>query len=109
MRLLIWLSLAYAAVLVTALAVSLTLILVHLWRVRGALGGVAAPLADVAARTAPLHGAMADLAAAIEAVHKEVGEAAAATVRAGSVLGIEPPEPPEFQAHAVSRWQQAAQ
>ena len=106
MQLLIWLSLAYAAVLVAALAVSLTFILAYLWRIRTALQPVAAALGTVEQRTGPLAGAVADMTEKIATVQRDIGGAADALQRAAQVLGIEPPSPPVVRAHAASRWQE---
>jgi hypothetical protein len=54
MGLLRTLTLIYAGVLVTALAVVLTTITVYLWRISGALADARAALALVRDRTAPL-------------------------------------------------------
>ena len=56
MELLRWLTVAYAAILVLAVAASLIAILVQLWRIGTVLGEVGASLKDVAAETAPLGG-----------------------------------------------------
>ncbi len=105
-QLLIWLSVAYAAVLVVALAVSLILILVHLMRVRAALQPVAAALGEVADRTAALDGVMQHVTDTATRVHGDIERAADAIVRAGGVIGVEPPKPPPVQAGAVARWQE---
>ena len=70
MELLRWLTVAYAAVLVLALAASLIAILVQLWRIGSVLAQVGASLKDVATTTAPLgaylkalHDAFADVGA----------------------------------------------
>jgi len=55
-ELLRWLTVAYAAVLVLALAVSLIAILVQLWRIGSVLGEVRGSLSGVATATAPLGG-----------------------------------------------------
>lgn len=107
MRLLVWLSLAYAAVLVAALAVSLTLILVYLWRVRAALQPVAAALVSVEQRTGPLRHVMTGVTETIATVQGEIGGAADAMERAAGVIGIEPPSPPVIRAHASARWQES--
>jgi hypothetical protein len=72
MELLRWLTIAYAAVLVLALAASLIAILVQLWRIGSVLAEVGASLKDVATQTAPLggylkalHDAFADVGAAV--------------------------------------------
>jgi hypothetical protein len=106
MRLLIWLSIAYAAVLVLALAVSLVLILLYLLRVRAALQPIASALGDVAERTAALEGVMHGMADAVSHVQDDIGTTADEVVRAGGVLGVKPPESPPAQAGAVARWQQ---
>lgn len=105
MRLLIWLSVAYAAILVVALATILLLILVRLRRVHAALAPVAAALDDVAERTHPLHSVVAGFAEAITDVQRDVQGTAEAVIRAGGVIGIRPPESPTAQAGAAGRWQ----
>ena len=54
MRLLTWLSVAYAAILVAALALSLVAIAALLWRISFTLGEVRASLQRVRDDTAPL-------------------------------------------------------
>lgn len=105
MRLLIWLSLGYAAILVAALATILLLILVRLRRVHAALAPVAAALDDVAEHTIGVHPVIAGLADALGGVQHEVQGAAEAVIRAGGVLGISPPKSPTAQAGATARWQ----
>jgi hypothetical protein len=56
MRLLTWLTVIYLAVLVLALAASLTTIFVYLWRIGSALALVEGALLQAEANTAPLKG-----------------------------------------------------
>lgn len=104
MRLLIWLSVAYAAILVAALATILLMILVRLRRIHGALRPVAAALDDVSGRTLPLHSVVSGLVEALVAMQGEVKRVAEAIIRSGAPLGISPPESPTAQAGATGRW-----
>ncbi|MCA1607189.1 MAG: hypothetical protein LC775_17370 [Acidobacteria bacterium] len=56
MRLLTWLTVIYAVVLVLALAVSLITIFVYLWRIGSALAEVKLALTKARENTAPLQG-----------------------------------------------------
>lgn len=76
MRLLTVLTLIYAAVLVLALAATLTLIAVYLWRIARALHDTLAALGQVRDRTAPLQQHLAPLGALAGAPLQEIADAA---------------------------------
>ena len=66
MRLLIWVTLGYAGVLVFALAVSLIAIAALLWRISIVLGGVNRALVRVRDETEPLQRQLGAVAVAVE-------------------------------------------
>jgi len=73
-ELLRWLTVAYAAVLVLALAASLIAMLVQLWRIGTVLGEVGTSLRDVATETSPLGGYL-------KALHETFSDVATPTSR----------------------------
>jgi hypothetical protein len=77
MELLRLLTLVYAGVLVAALAISLIIILIHLWRIARVLGSVDAALREALNATHPLESLLGRLDEHVTAAHDSLGEAAA--------------------------------
>lgn len=86
MELLRLLTLVYAGVLVAALAVSLIIILIHLWRIARVLARVDAALRAALNATHPLETLLGRLDEHVTAAHDSLCEAAACTEDADRAL-----------------------
>ena len=73
MRLLTWLTVIYAVVLVLALAASLITIFVYLWRIGSALAAVRVALSEAERNTAPLQGHVEAINGGLAAVGEGLG------------------------------------
>ena len=94
MRILTWLTVIYAGVLVVALAVALSTIAALLWKISGVLAAVQRALSEVAADTAPLQPQLSGVAEAVDATKESLRAAhddlargvACVDARAGHVM-----------------------